>query len=80
MIESKPLSVSGRIAALFQSAQITPLLALVALLLPFFGPDAPRIAETALRARSVADAALALERLVPADIVSLEPGRQRPGA
>ncbi len=29
--------------------------ALVALLLPFFGPDAPRIAETALRARSVAE-------------------------
>ncbi|WP_342129731.1 efflux RND transporter permease subunit [Hydrogenophaga sp. OTU3427] len=31
-----PLGVSGRIAALFQSAQITPLLALVALLLGFF--------------------------------------------
>jgi len=31
-----PLGVSGRIAAYFQSAQITPLLALVALLLGFF--------------------------------------------
>ena len=30
------MGVSGRIAALFQSAQITPLLALVALLLGFF--------------------------------------------
>jgi multidrug efflux pump subunit AcrB len=36
MIESKPLSVSGRIAALFQSAHITPLLALLALLLGIF--------------------------------------------
>ncbi|HUH61047.1 MAG TPA: efflux RND transporter permease subunit [Candidimonas sp.] len=32
----KPLGVSGRIASYFQSAQITPLLALVALLLGFF--------------------------------------------
>ena len=31
-----PLGVSGRIAAFFQSAQITPLLALVALLLGIF--------------------------------------------
>ena len=36
MTESKSLSISGRIAALFQSAQITPLLALVALLLGVF--------------------------------------------
>ncbi|PUE53722.1 multidrug transporter AcrB [Limnohabitans sp. 2KL-17] len=36
MSESKSLSISGRIAALFQSAQITPLLALVALLLGVF--------------------------------------------
>ena len=36
MPESKPLNISGRIAALFQSAQITPLLALVALLLGIF--------------------------------------------
>ena len=36
MIESKPLSISGRIAALFQSAHITPLLALMALLLGIF--------------------------------------------
>ena len=34
--QSLALSVSGRIAALFQSAQITPLLALVALLLGIF--------------------------------------------
>jgi multidrug efflux pump subunit AcrB len=34
--ETPPLGVSGRIAALFQSAQITPLLALVALLLGIF--------------------------------------------
>ena len=33
---SASLSISGRIAALFQSAQITPLLALVALLLGIF--------------------------------------------
>ncbi|CAN5492078.1 efflux RND transporter permease subunit [soil metagenome] len=33
---ASPLGVSGRIAAFFQSAQITPLLALVALLLGFF--------------------------------------------
>jgi len=36
MNEPKNLSISGRIAALFQSAQITPLLALVALLLGIF--------------------------------------------
>ena len=36
MPESKPLNISGRIAALFQSAQITPLLALLALLLGIF--------------------------------------------
>ncbi len=36
MNKPSPLGVSGRIAALFQSAQITPLLALVALLLGFF--------------------------------------------
>ncbi len=36
MMESKPLNISGRIAALFQSAQITPLLALMALLLGIF--------------------------------------------
>ena len=36
MDQSSKLGVSGRIAALFQSAQITPLLALVALLLGFF--------------------------------------------
>jgi multidrug efflux pump subunit AcrB len=36
MNELKNLSISGRIAALFQSAQITPLLALVALLLGIF--------------------------------------------
>jgi multidrug efflux pump subunit AcrB len=36
MSESKSLSISGRIAALFQNAQITPLLALVALLLGVF--------------------------------------------
>ena len=36
MTESKPLNISGRIAALFQSAHITPLLALVALLLGIF--------------------------------------------
>ena len=36
MIESRPLSISGRIAALFQSAHITPLLALLALLLGIF--------------------------------------------
>src|SRR5450755_403681 len=35
-ISSPPLGVSGRIAAYFQSAQITPLLAFVALLLGFF--------------------------------------------
>ncbi len=34
--QNTPLSISGRIAALFQSAQITPLLALVALLLGIF--------------------------------------------
>jgi hypothetical protein len=34
--QSTALSISGRIAALFQSAQITPLLALVALLLGIF--------------------------------------------
>ncbi|ODV07609.1 MAG: multidrug transporter AcrB [Rubrivivax sp. SCN 70-15] len=34
--ESAPLGISGRIAAYFQSAQITPLLALVALLLGIF--------------------------------------------
>ena len=34
--QSQTLSISGRIAALFQSAQITPLLALVALLLGIF--------------------------------------------
>jgi len=36
MTESNKLSISGRIAALFQSAQITPLLALMALLLGIF--------------------------------------------
>ncbi|OYU32038.1 MAG: multidrug transporter AcrB [Comamonadaceae bacterium PBBC2] len=36
MTEPTNLSISGRIAALFQSAQITPLLALVALLLGIF--------------------------------------------
>ncbi|MEK7346707.1 MAG: efflux RND transporter permease subunit [Pseudomonadota bacterium] len=36
MNTSKSLSISGRIAALFQSAQITPLLALMALLLGIF--------------------------------------------
>jgi len=36
MSEAKSLNISGRIAALFQSAQITPLLALVALLLGIF--------------------------------------------
>jgi len=36
MSTDKPLKISGRIAALFQSAQITPLLALVALLLGLF--------------------------------------------
>jgi multidrug efflux pump subunit AcrB len=36
MSAKKPMGVSGRIAALFQSAQITPLLALVALLLGIF--------------------------------------------
>jgi len=36
MSEPRSLGVSGRIAALFQSAQITPLLALVALLLGIF--------------------------------------------
>ena len=36
MSQPSQLGVSGRIAALFQSAQITPLLALVALLLGFF--------------------------------------------
>mgnify|MGYP002134139535 CR=1 FL=1 len=35
-IEITPLSISGRIAAAFQNAQITPLLALVALLLGIF--------------------------------------------
>ena len=34
--ESAPLGISGRIAAYFQSARITPLLALVALLLGSF--------------------------------------------
>ena len=33
---TQPLGISGRIAATFQSAQITPLLALVALLLGIF--------------------------------------------
>ena len=36
MTQPSKMGVSGRIAALFQSAQITPLLALVALLLGFF--------------------------------------------
>ncbi len=36
MSDAKTLNISGRIAALFQSAQITPLLALVALLLGIF--------------------------------------------
>ena len=36
MSAKQPMGVSGRIAALFQSAQITPLLALVALLLGIF--------------------------------------------
>ncbi|MEY5100210.1 MAG: hypothetical protein RJA36_2929 [Pseudomonadota bacterium] len=36
MNDSSPLKISGRIAALFQGAQITPLLALVALLLGLF--------------------------------------------
>lgn len=41
--------------------------------------DVSHMGQFALRARSgnVADAARALERLVPADIVGLEPGRQR---
>ena len=36
MNNAKPLGISGRIAALFQSAPITPLLAVMALLLGGF--------------------------------------------
>ena len=36
MSDTRNLNISGRIAALFQGAQITPLLALVALLLGIF--------------------------------------------